>query len=208
MLNDIGPAIVRPADDLGELAAAINASHEAGEAAVRRGLDHFRAAGEKLLEAKRRCGHGRWTAWLKASVAFSGRTARDYMRLAEHWGKVAAAANLRDALRMLSEERDQGDGADQVEAEAAALPPDRFKDECDAWFQNAVAMLADPAVTVEQVLSLRHAAALLQRHGRIRQREAEAGIVAVLQEAEDDGCLAELLASLPEQQRLTVARIR
>jgi hypothetical protein len=47
---------VRQADDLAELAGRINAEHEAGERATRKGLEHFRAAGEALLKAKKQCG--------------------------------------------------------------------------------------------------------------------------------------------------------
>lgn len=93
-------AITRTA--LAELAAVANAAHAAGEAATRKGLEQFRAAGEALLKAKEQCGHGGWLSWVKENLAFSDRTARDYMRLARHWGELAAAANLRDALRLLT----------------------------------------------------------------------------------------------------------
>src|SRR5262249_32403540 len=73
----------RPAEDLAELAAAINAEHGAGEEASRRGLEHFRAAGEKLIRAKAACGHGRWLKWLEKNVRFGQSTAKNYMRLAK-----------------------------------------------------------------------------------------------------------------------------
>ena len=106
-------AAVAPAEDLAALAAQINADHEAGEGAARQGLEHFRAAGEKLVQAKRRCGHGRWLKWLEANVRFSQTAASAYMRVARNWDKLAAAANLRDALRMLTE-----DAADEPDAPA------------------------------------------------------------------------------------------
>jgi hypothetical protein len=98
------PAIMRPAVDLAELAGRINAEHEAGERATRRGLEHFRAAGDALLQAKADCGHGRFKAWVEKNVKVSYRTAAVYMRLAREWEKCAAAAHLRDALRMLTED--------------------------------------------------------------------------------------------------------
>jgi hypothetical protein len=103
------PAVVRAAADLRILAAEINAAHKAGEETTRHGLEHFRAAGEALLKAKAQVGHGGWTAWLGQHIRFSQRTATDYMRLAREWPKLAAAANLRDALRLLTEEGDEPD---------------------------------------------------------------------------------------------------
>ncbi len=76
-------AEVRQADDLDMLAQQINAAHAAGEAAVSKGLEHYRAAGEALLRAKTQCGHGKWLTWLKENVRFSQDTATRYMRFAE-----------------------------------------------------------------------------------------------------------------------------
>jgi hypothetical protein len=106
VVNDLlnPPAIVRPAEDLATLAAQINREHAAGEEAARRGLEHFRRAGEALLKAKEKCGHGKWLPWLKANVKVSQQTASAYMRLAEGWGKLPAAGNftLRDALKVIA----------------------------------------------------------------------------------------------------------
>jgi hypothetical protein len=100
------PAVVRPAEDLAALAHAINAEHGAGEAATRKGLEHFRAAGEKLLRAKAQCGHGKWLAWLAANVHFDRRTATRYMELAripaDEWDTVSHLG-LRQALEVLVE---------------------------------------------------------------------------------------------------------
>jgi hypothetical protein len=92
------PAVVRPAEDLGELAAAINREHEAGEACTRRGLEHYRRAGEALVKAKAQCGHGRWLPWLKANVRFSQQQASRYMQLA----KLPVTSNLEDQWRVIS----------------------------------------------------------------------------------------------------------
>ena len=54
MKDPIVPAAVIKAEtSLVELAAAINAEHEAGEAATRAGIGHYRRAGERLLRAKK-----------------------------------------------------------------------------------------------------------------------------------------------------------
>ena len=47
-------AEVRPAEDLAELAAEINAEHEAGEVATRQGLEHFRSASASLPSSRPR----------------------------------------------------------------------------------------------------------------------------------------------------------
>jgi hypothetical protein len=97
------PAIVRPAEDLATLARQIDAEHQAGEAATRKGLAHFRAAGEKLLRAKAQCEHGKWLPWLEANVRFDRRTATNYMNLAripaDKWETVSHLG-LRDVLRL------------------------------------------------------------------------------------------------------------
>jgi hypothetical protein len=92
------PAIVRPAEDLAALAHAINAAHIAGEAAARRGLEHFREAGEKLQKAKAQCGHGKWTDWLKKNLKFSPRRAQRYMALA----KCDVTSDLEEQWRVIS----------------------------------------------------------------------------------------------------------
>jgi len=109
---------VRPAEDLGELAARINREHDAGEVAARDVLEHFRSAGEALIRAKALCGHGRWLTWLKANVRFSPRTAQAYMRVATHWDKCATAADLRAALRQLTD-----DLPDEAGSTTADEPP-------------------------------------------------------------------------------------
>jgi ParB family chromosome partitioning protein len=101
--------------NLGELAARINAEHQAGEKALREGLEHFRVVGEMLLQAKNRCGHGRWLRWVAENLCFGDRQARKYMRLARKWGKLKSELgsdlSLADALRSLTEE---GGGQDTV----------------------------------------------------------------------------------------------
>jgi hypothetical protein len=98
------PGIVRTADSLAELASAINAAHFAGETACRKGLEHFKKAGEALLKAKEQCGHGKFKAWVEENIQTSYRTAANYMRVAREWDKCATAAHLRDALRLLTED--------------------------------------------------------------------------------------------------------
>lgn len=65
---------------LKQLVPLIRADIEAGEQA---GLEHFRRAGQKLIEAKGLAGHGEWYAWLDENFHLSVRTATRYMQLAE-----------------------------------------------------------------------------------------------------------------------------
>jgi ParB family chromosome partitioning protein len=111
------PAIVAPAEDvaaLAALAAEINADHEAGEELTRRGLEHYRACGEKLLRAKARCGHGRWLKWAKANLRFSERKAQRYMELA----RCDVTSDLAEEWRRISGNSTAGEG----DAEPTSTP--------------------------------------------------------------------------------------
>jgi hypothetical protein len=103
------PAIVRSAADLRILAREINKAHEDGENATRRGLEQFRAAGLRLLEAKKHVGHGGFKSWLEKNITFSYRTARRYMQLAREWPKMATMATLAGALAVLTRETEEQD---------------------------------------------------------------------------------------------------
>src|SRR3990172_7446809 len=52
---------------------------EAGDTA---GIEHYRAAGEMLLEAKEQVAQGEWGGWLKRNFSRSADQARKYMNLA------------------------------------------------------------------------------------------------------------------------------
>lgn len=128
---------------LADLAATANEEAARGDAATRHGLKHYRSAGEALLKAKVLCGHGKWLDWLKDNVRFSARSARAYMQLADGWDKLAAAANLSEALHLLADggpeeeppvasaagvvethagDGEQGDGEEKAPADRAAAP--------------------------------------------------------------------------------------
>jgi hypothetical protein len=134
------PAIVKPASALAELAGRINAEHQQVETALRAGLEHARAAGELLLQAKAQCGHGRWLEWLKANVAFTDRTARRYMTIASRWeeltGKSDTVSDLscRDALQLLSA---------PASASITESPAD-----ADRPYPNRYALLADEVIQI------------------------------------------------------------
>ncbi len=83
---------------LPELAARINAEHEAAAGAIKRGLGHAMTAGDLLTEAKATVPHGQWAAWLTSNTALSERTAQRYMQLARERSalesKTATVADL------------------------------------------------------------------------------------------------------------------
>lgn len=47
------------------------------------GLEHYRRAGEMLLEAKAQVERGHWTAWIRRNFGMSEATVKRYMKLAE-----------------------------------------------------------------------------------------------------------------------------
>jgi hypothetical protein len=63
---------------------------EGHEAADRAGLPYYRAAGEKLIEAKHQLAHGEFIPWVKRHFTISTDTAQRYMRYAEHAQKPHA----------------------------------------------------------------------------------------------------------------------
>ena len=62
---------VADTDSLANLAALINAAHEAASAALKNSITHAMHAGELLIEAKDKLDHGEWLPWLKANFPFS-----------------------------------------------------------------------------------------------------------------------------------------
>ena len=50
--------------------------------------------GKRLTEAKAQLSHGEWLPWLEEKVAFSERSAQQYMRLWKEYGKSALSADL------------------------------------------------------------------------------------------------------------------
>jgi phage N-6-adenine-methyltransferase len=113
MKDIIAPAIVRPADELAEYAARINAAHEAGVQSQQRGLEYYRQAGEELKKVQERIGRG-FRAWLAANVKFSKSRAYQYIKLAsvqnsgqfeqdwEEWQRISDSPKFREEERVPS----------------------------------------------------------------------------------------------------------
>ena len=109
--------------DMSTIADRINAEHQACEQAARSALEHARAAGGLLQEAKETLPHGQWESWIEDSCAFSARTARMYMQVARHWPELeerqrVAVLSLREAVKLLSTpRREEEDGESQGAAQ-------------------------------------------------------------------------------------------
>jgi Protein of unknown function (DUF3102) len=74
------------------------------------GHEHYRCAGEMLIEAKDQVGHGAWGRWLTKNFELSGRTAQVYMRWAREQKRTAGAElpyrSLREMRGDTERERD------------------------------------------------------------------------------------------------------
>lgn len=94
---------------LQDLAARINREHQAAEKCAASAVDHARACGSLLLEAKRQVARGEWLPWLEANVTVTVRMAQNYMRLSAELAKMShenakrvAHLPIRDALRSIA----------------------------------------------------------------------------------------------------------
>lgn len=80
---------------------------EACVSAMSSTVHHAIRAGELLLEAKGRVGHGEWLPWLAANFEAGERTARRYMTIASNRTRVADLPSVREALAELATPRDK-----------------------------------------------------------------------------------------------------
>jgi hypothetical protein len=124
--HDHTSASIRPARTLAKLAGQINAEHTQALHSIRSSLTHARNAGLLLVEAKKRCGHGRWLPWLEANVRMSERTAQKYMRLSARWDELVAKApgtadlTIEEGLKLLADP-DDSEREREREREAARI---------------------------------------------------------------------------------------
>jgi hypothetical protein len=113
------------------LAAEINSAHAEAERSLRASVEHAIRAGELLLQAKRKIGHGNWTGWLDENITFSDRLAQAYIRLARlpvEKRNAVADLPLRDALSAIrSRQKLLADAAEReskpVTLYSGPLPP-------------------------------------------------------------------------------------
>jgi Protein of unknown function (DUF3102) len=93
------------------LAVEINRQHAQAAAALAAGTAHAIRAGELLIEAKAKVGHGGWAKWQRDNLSFSSRTAQVYMQLArlepQKRNAVADLALRRAVLKLQEGQRDE-----------------------------------------------------------------------------------------------------
>jgi len=90
---------------LSDLARLINEAHASALTSARTTLEHARQVGTLLVEAKAAVGHGKWLPWLSENVAFSVRSAQQYMDIAGRWHEIPNAqsvAHLTEATELLA----------------------------------------------------------------------------------------------------------
>jgi hypothetical protein len=110
-----------------EIASKINEEHTRAFGKAQDALNHARAAGELLIEAKSLLKHGEWGNWLAENVAFTERTAQSYMKLARNWDSLSKNETISDLglVKTLSLISDVPKVGDYVEAWVPPLSPDR-----------------------------------------------------------------------------------
>jgi hypothetical protein len=80
-------------DDLKTLAESVNQHHRECEQAARSAIEHAKAAGELLIEAKAQIPHGGWLPWLRENAECSVRMAQNYMTIASSWALIESETN-------------------------------------------------------------------------------------------------------------------
>lgn len=117
-MNPIDPRPAARQDDrsLAQLLSEAKAHDHVCEMRGREALDAAYRAGKALLAAKEKVGHGEWASTLEKHMPGRARTARAYMRIAEHWAEVKGAGSLREALLWLTNpvpDQDLEDGGEE-----------------------------------------------------------------------------------------------
>ncbi len=67
-----------------ELVQQANDHHQLVVQGMQTSMEHAAAAGNCLLQAKAKLGHGEWEPFVRANCNFSPRTARAYMQVAKN----------------------------------------------------------------------------------------------------------------------------
>ncbi|MEO1525806.1 MAG: DUF3102 domain-containing protein [Planctomycetota bacterium] len=107
---------------------------------IRLGLAHAIRAGVLLNEAKSRCKHGEWQAWLDDWGTVSRRQARKYMQVARYRNEIEGAETIGEALLIINrlEDGDAATGADPKNGLKAVLAkPDDAQPESPPTEANA-----------------------------------------------------------------------
>jgi hypothetical protein len=110
---DHGPGTTLDDPWLVDLVAEIRSAIEAFNNHTSAAVDAVIRVGERLAEAKKVIGHGRFLGWVAANCHLSERSVQDYLRLYEHRDQVrakyaagSADFSMRSALKMLAKPRE------------------------------------------------------------------------------------------------------
>ena len=144
---------------LSTLAADIRSAHADCFAAVNRGLDFARRAGELLIEAKAALPHGEFTAWVERECGIVPRTAQRYVKIARNWPAIEAAKSDRGSLLTITDARDlltepAEPTADVEPAKSADIPRETRRKMCGLWWDQLhkwAVMLDVAGWTVERI---------------------------------------------------------
>jgi hypothetical protein len=91
-----------PARSLEQIERELPIKFEAMERAWRDAVGYAIEVGEMLIEARSAVPEGAWMSWLEQHFPGSGRSARDYMRLARNADQVRDKLSIREAIALLA----------------------------------------------------------------------------------------------------------
>ena len=90
------------------------------QADVQRGIIEI---GQELIAAKAVIGHGNWSAWLEKEFSWTQRTANNFMRVAERFGKLENVFQFQPSTLQAMLQLPAGDEQEFIEAQTAAGKP-------------------------------------------------------------------------------------
>lgn len=90
------------------------------QADVQRGIIEI---GNELIAAKEQVGHGNWSAWLDKEFSWTQRTANNFMRVAERFGKMENVFQFQPSALQAMLALPEGDEQEFIDAQAAAGTP-------------------------------------------------------------------------------------
>ena len=90
------------------------------QADVQRGIINI---GLELIAAKEQCGHGNWAAWIEAEFAWTQRTANNFMRVAERFGKLENVFQFQPSTLQAMLKLPAGAEQEFIDAQAAVGKP-------------------------------------------------------------------------------------
>ena len=153
--------------------------------------------GKRLVEAKAQLSHGEWLPWLEKKVAFSERSAQQYMRLWKEYGKSALSADLSisKALVLLAlpdseregfaAEKHAVNGEEKTVADMTVKELEKAIAERNAAREQAERAAADIQEAKDTALAAREELARVRKElGELRSRPVEVAVETVDASAE------------------------